>query len=170
METTAFEGFLLRQESETGNEIIFAGGEDFAVSYKEKVDGTKVYIAGDGQKLISGVTMFCETFPLQGAFDTWTDRLEEMAEGFAMQNLDGQLAVSLGKQDSSGELTAFVDATIDATLDIPREKIERHFPDTTFVSHKADKLVYEKEYDITWEVDNLENVVRIKSLSTNPER
>lgn len=46
METTAFEGILLRQESETGNEIIFAGGEDFAVSYEEKVDGTKVYIAG----------------------------------------------------------------------------------------------------------------------------
>lgn len=66
METTAFEGILLRQESETGNEIIFAGGEDFAVSYEGKVDGTKVYIAGDGQKLISGVTMFCETFPLHG--------------------------------------------------------------------------------------------------------
>lgn len=161
METTAFEGILLRQESETGNEIIFAGGEDFAVSYEEKVDGTKVYIAGDGQKLISGVTMFCETFPLQGAFDTWTDRLEEMAEGFAMQNLDGQLAYLEASKIAAGA-TAFVDATIDATLDNPREKIERHFPDTTFVSHKADKLVYEKEYDITWEVDDLKQLLESK--------
>ena len=61
--------------------------------------------------------MFCETFPLQGAFDTWTDRLEEMAEGFAMQNLDGQLAYLEASKIAAGA-TAFVDATIDATLDL----------------------------------------------------
>ena len=100
-------------------------------------------------------------FRFRVAFDTWTDRLEEMAEGFAMQNLDGQLAYLEASKIAAGA-TAFVDATIDATLDNPREKIERHFPDTTFVSHKADKLVYEKEYDITWEVDDLKQLLESK--------
>lgn len=162
METTAFEGTLLRQNSEEGNEILFVGGDDFSICYEENDNGVKVFVAGDGQKLVDGTAMFCETFPLQGSFDTWTDRLEEMAESFAMQNLDGQLAYleASGVKDGAA---AFVDAAIDATLDNPREKIEKYFPDTTFISYKSDELVYEKEYDISWEVDELKALLNAKA-------
>ena len=150
METTGYEGILLTESSSSGNEIIFAGGEEFSVSYEETSDGVKVYISGDGNLLESGIAMFCETFPLQNSFDTWVERLEEIAEGFSMQTLDGQLAYleASGRKDGA---TAYVDATLNER----REQIESYFQKTTFFGYKEDELIYEKEYDISWEVDEL---------------
>lgn len=158
METTAFEGMLLLQESVGGNEILFTGGTEFSIVYEEKEDGVKVFISGDKENLVLEIANFCETFPLQGVFDTWTDRLVEMAESFSMENLDGQLAYLEASGKKMGA-TAFVDARIDETFESPRKKIERYFPDTTFISYKADELVYEKEYDISWEVDDLRELL-----------
>lgn len=158
METTAFKGRLLSKESSKGNEIVFTGGTEFGISYEECAEGAKVEISGDGEHLLSGIVMLCETFPLQGNFETWTDRLVEMAESFAMENLDGQLAYLEAGEIKEGA-TAFVDPVIDAVLEHPREKIEHYFPETKFVSYKEDELIYAKEYDISWEVDDLKELL-----------
>lgn len=154
METTGYEGILLRECSLPGNEIIFVDGEEFSVSYEGTQNGVKVYISGNGEALESGIGMLCETFPLQGAFDTWADRLEEIAEGFAMQTLDGQLAYleASGKKEGAA-------AYVDATLNSRRDAVESCFPDTTFAGYKDDELIYEKEYDIAWEVDELREIL-----------
>ena len=48
---------------------------------------------------------------------------------------------------------------VDATLNSRRDAVESCFPDTTFAGYKDDELIYEKEYDIAWEVDELREIL-----------
>lgn len=156
MEVTAYEGILTREQSGLGNEIVFVESDICKMEYKEKSDGVQITIEGKGQELVTFISNMCQQFPLQGPFDTWTDTLLEMASGMMMKNLDGQLAYIDASDDR--DVTAYVDAEIETR----KEELKRHFPDVTFVNYKGDKKVYEKEYHIPWEVDELKEVLETK--------
>ena len=92
METTAYEGALIGDKEAKGNQIVFEEKEECGINWEE-VDGRiLVKVSGRGQKLLEFVADICEHFPMQGTFDTWTDRLKEIGTGLRMHTLDGQKA------------------------------------------------------------------------------
>lgn len=155
METTAYEGLLLDKDMEGGNRIIFEGGKDCNVSWEED-GGILVKISGQGQQLLDFVSELCGHFPMQGSFDTWTDRLKEIGSGFRMRSLDGQLAYAKAYADQGAE--AYVEPAVKSCLG----RLEKEFPDVRFFNYKDEKKEYEVEYDICWEVDDLKKVLEQK--------
>ena len=155
METTAYEGLLLDKDMEGGNRIIFEGGKDCNVSWEED-GGILVKISGQGQQLLDFVSELCGHFPMQGAFDTWTDRLKEIGSGFRMRSLDGQLAYAKAYADQGAE--AYVEPAVKSCLG----RLEKEFPAVRFFNYKDEKKEYEVEYDICWEVDDLKKVLEQK--------
>lgn len=155
METTAYEGLLLDKDMEGGNRIIFEGGKDCNVSWEED-GGILVKISGQGQQLLDFVSELCGHFPMQGSFDTWTDRLKEIGSGFRMRSLDGQLAYAKAYADQGAE--AYVEPAVKSCLG----RLEKEFPDVRFFNYKDEKKEYEAEYDICWEVDDLKKVLEQK--------
>ena len=155
METTAYEGLLLDKDMEGGNRIIFEGGKDCNVSWEED-GGILVKISGQGQQLLDFVSELCGHFPMQGAFDTWTDRLKEIGSGFRMRSLDGQLAYAKAYADQGAE--AYVEPAVKSCLG----RLGKEFPDVRFFNYKDEKKEYEVEYDICWEVDDLKKVLEQK--------
>lgn len=155
METTAYEGELLRRESGSGNEILFQEHEKCQIRWQEE-DGVKVTVTGRGEELIQFVSRLCGQFPSQGPFDTWTDRLKEIADGFGMKTLDGQLAYV--KAYAGAGASAYVDPEIDRR----RQQVETAFPGISFLNYKDEKKEYETEYDIRWEMEDLYDLLEQK--------
>lgn len=155
METTAYKGRLVSDE-EYGNCIVFKSAEECSIMQEEKEDGVRIVISGNGDELVDFAAAFCEHFPKQGCFDTWTDKLLEIAEGFRMQTLDGQLAALNTVGDA--EAVVFADPDVEAR----RDELEKAFPNASFVNYKDDELSYESEYDIEWEIDTLRRYLEDK--------
>lgn len=153
LETTSYEGILLQKEAGKGNVVVFEQAQTCSINYKEKEDGICITVAGNGLALESFVAKFCEQFPKQGSFDTWTDSMQEMIDAMSMRNLDGQLAYV--KSFAEKGATAFVSPEIEKW----RDDIQPEFPDITFTNYKSEKKIYEKEYDIPWEVDCLDELL-----------
>ncbi len=156
METTAYEGLLIDKEAEYGNQIIFEKSKECKVGWEEKDGSILVKISGQGQALLDFVSELCRYFPMQGAFDTWTDRLKEIGAGFRMRSLDGQLAYVKAYADRDAK--AYVDPAVQGCM----ERLKKEFPDIHFINYKDEKKEYEVEYDIRWEVDDLKEVLEQK--------
>ena len=152
MEVTAYSGRLLSCDLETeGNKVIVKRGSREEVTWQRNDDCITVVVQGRPDHLVEFVSRMCEKFPYQGQFDDWSDRLQEIGEAMRMNTLDGQMAYA-DAFASSGQ--AFVDPEIDMCPG-RRSEVEKAFPDFSFVSYKDEKKVYEKEYHLSWEVDDL---------------
>ncbi len=156
METTAYEGALIGDKEAKGNQIVFEEKEECGINWEE-VDGRiLVKVSGRGQKLLEFVADICEHFPMQGTFDTWTDRLKEIGTGLRMHTLDGQMAYV--KAYAGQGARAFVDPAAEEN----EAQLEKEFPGITFYNYKSEKKEYEVEYDIGWEVDDLRTLLENK--------
>ena len=153
METTAYEGLLLTDGECKGNVLMFEKAEKCSIKFLEKEDGIRITVAGSGKELETFSADFCEHFPMQGDFDTWTDYLQEIIDSMCMKNLDGQLAYT--KAFSKPGAKAYVSPEIENRY----EDIKAEFPEAAFINHKGMEMVYEKEYDIEWEVDVLHEIL-----------
>lgn len=153
METTAYEGMLLRRESGGGNEILFEEKDECGIWWQEEDGSVKVKVTGKGDELVRFISELCGQFPAQGPFDTWTDRLKEIGAGLMMKTLDGQLAYVKAYADNGA--TAYVDTDIDSR----RQPAETVFPEVSFLNYKDEKKEYETEYDISWEIDDLKDLL-----------
>lgn len=84
---------------------------------------------------------------------TLIDVVKEMLDAFDMRNLDGQLAYAKDvSKIYNGEITAYVSPEIDfksKNIDYVNDK----FANIEFKNHKGLKPIYEKNYDLKWEVD-----------------
>ena len=154
MEVTAFEGTLLTDKLEKGNAVIFEEAEQCSVRYEVEKEGVRVYISGSGEELIHFSSEFCSKFPYQNGFDTWKDYLQEMIDSMCMKNLDGQFAYA--------KAYAQKDDLVLASPEISKTNadLKKEFPEILFENHKDGVKVYEKEYDLSWEIDDLYNVVQ----------
>lgn len=147
METTAYAGILLRSETGSGNELIFEEADTCSIRYERKEDGVRVIVAGSGEALELFAADFCMNFPAQGSFDTWTDHMQEIIDSMSMKNLDGQLAYA--KVYAKPQAEVYCSPEIE-TFD---KSLEAEFPEVRFTNFKSTEEVYEKEYDIPWEMD-----------------
>lgn len=150
METTAFEGPITAPEGSDGNLLIFKKGDTCGLKLEQSGNNLHVILSGSGKELLEFSTYLCEHFPLLKEGRTWTDELLCMADSFSLENLDGQLTAlkefSLAGKEAD---TAFVSPEIDMF----RETAEKEFPHISFKNHKEGKKVWEKTWDIPWEVD-----------------
>ncbi|WP_461810677.1 M14 family metallopeptidase [Faecalimonas sp.] len=160
METTGYEGPIVADESYIGNVFMIEESEKCEVRLEKQEQRTVVYVTGKGEDLERFSSWICEKFPLLPNAERWTDRLMELTDSFAMKNLDGQLSYLKAFQEELGDsVTAYVSPEI-----IPVEKeVQKEFPNVTFENYKGMKKVYEKEYDIPWEVDVCKKILASKA-------
>lgn len=155
METTAYEGEIVTSEAYEGPGVYFVGGTDCEL---ELVDVEKGHVAlhGSGAELEEFVTHICETFPILAEGRTWSEALQEVIDIFCMKSLDGQLVYLEMNQDVLGEVTEAYVTPGDAGI----RKARIDYPDVTFESVKSLKPIYEDSYDIPWEVDVFQDILK----------
>lgn len=158
METTAYEGLLLTDKEGEGSAVVFEEAQDCSVRLEKKEKGIRIVVSGNGERLEAFVSDFCEHFPLQGEFDTWTDYLQEMTDSMCMMNLDGQLAYAKAYAAPGGSV--FASPEIEDKMKNNKKVLQDEFPDISFTNYKSTVKVYEKEYDIPWEADVLREIIR----------
>lgn len=159
METTGYEGTIVADESYTGNAFVIEEGDECRVRFDKQDHRTIVYLSGKGKELEVFSAWLCEKFPLLPNAERWTDRLMELTDSFSMKNLDGQLSYLKAFQKELGDsVTAYVSPEISSV----KKGIEKEFPNVLFENYKGMKKVYEKEYDIPWEVDVCKEILESK--------
>ena len=163
METTAYEGPIIADESWDGNLIVFEPDHDCSMELIEDGERFIVRICGKGEELEKFSSYICENFPLLPEGRTWIDQLQEMTESFSMRNLDGQLSyLKAYEKELEGNITAYVSPRIDRMLD----KVSPQFSKVKFINHKGLKKIYEKTYDILWEVDVFKDILEKRVYAT----
>ena len=155
METTAYEGRILRTSNYEGNSFVFENRGEAKLTFEETEQYMKVHVWGTGTELERFSAILCEKFPKVDAWRTWREALLDMVEDFAMKNPDGQLAYLKAFQTDDALYEAYVSPEMK-----PEQK--NKFDNVIFQNYKAGKTVYEKEYDIPWEVDSFRKIMQEK--------
>lgn len=159
METTAYEGPIIADENWKGNLIVFEADHTCGMELIEDKDRFIVRIHGQGKELEKFSAYICENFPLLPEGRTWVEQLQVMTESFSMRNLDGQLAyLKAYEEELEGDISAYFSPRIDRVLG----KVSSEFPKVKFINHREPKKVYEKTYDIPWEVDVFKYILKEK--------
>lgn len=158
METTGFTGDLLAEPGYEGPAVLFEDG-DFPEAVLAGKD--RVVVRGRGQKLVDFTSALCEIFPQAGGWRNWREVLMDMADDMILRRPDGQLAAlkMLRDQDKTGG-----PFTVSASPEMT-DRQRSHFPGTEFRNYKEGRVVYEKKYELPWEVDTFENLFRTKVLA-----
>ncbi len=150
METTGFEGSLLADKDYRGNILYLKEADETALEFIEEDSRIIVQLSGRGRELLDFTSHICETFPLLANGRNWIEEIKEMTDSFAMRNLDGQLAyLNLYEDKLEGDIEAYFSPKVESKLEL----LKKNFPRVNFHNHKSLKKVYEKSYDIPWEVD-----------------
>ncbi|HLR20986.1 MAG TPA: M14 family metallopeptidase [Tissierellaceae bacterium] len=159
METTAFEGQIIAEEDWAGNILRFNKDKNCGMKLIKENNRTIIQIKGEGKEIEDFSAKVCETFPLLPNSKTWIDKLQDMTDSFAMRDLDGQLSyLKAYKNELEGSITGYMSPEIEERLD----NIEEEFPNIDFKNHKSLKKIYEKSYDIPWEVDVFKDILNKK--------
>lgn len=162
METTAFEGPIIADDNWMGNLIVFEEEKECGMELIERGEVKIVRIYGQGEDLEKFSSHICESFPLLPESRRWIDQLQDMTDSFVMNNLDGQLAyLKAYEKGLEGSITAYMSPEIEKRL----KEIQPIFPQVEFKNHKSKKKIYEKNYDIPWEVDIFKNILEEKVYS-----
>lgn len=147
METTSYCGKLVADGAYDGNVLVFEEGEEPELWIEEGTEAVRMHLKGKGEKLVVFVAEICNTFPQLNVMRTWRDALMEMTDDFVLRGADGQLAalqVASGKTKKRCTLYGAPDIT---------EEQKSHFKESVFYNYKSGKEMYDKTYDLPWEVD-----------------
>jgi len=159
METTAFDGSILADEGWRGNLLVFEEDCECGLELLESNEREIVRVYGKDEELERFSAYVCEHLPLLSEGRTWVNLLQDMTDSFLMKNLDGQLAhIKTYEQNLEGGITAYVSPEIQESLN----KIQPIFPNVEFKNHKSAKKIYDKVYDIPWEVDVFKKILEEK--------
>ncbi len=154
METTGYEGSIVAEEGYAGNAVVFEAAEQTEMVLEERDGIVRVHLRGTGAELEEFTARICETFPQVNGMRAWRDVLLDMADDFCMRNADGQLAyLAANKAEHPGQYEVY------GTPEMTKEQQE-HFSDTTFYNYKSGRKVYEKTYELPWEVDTFEDILK----------
>lgn len=151
MDTTAYEGPILAETDWEGKVIEFIPGEVCRLTWEEGT-GCRVLIEGDGEDLVELMAQMCTRFPEAGPGTPWIQLLQQMTDSLALRDLDGQLAKVRALQKQGLD-----DLQVSASSELRSrvQETERDFPGVTFVDHKAPRSLWEQSVDLTWEVQDL---------------
>ena len=156
METTAYEGKILADETYQGNAIVFEDAKSAEMAVEQEENAVRLYVRGRGEELEKLSALVCEKFPVVDAWRSWRDVLMDMADDFALRNADGQLAyLSAYEQTEPGAYELYGSPEI-------TDQQKEQFPDSVFYNYKSGRKVYEKVYELPWEVDTFTQVLEEK--------
>ena len=153
MEMTEINTNIIADENSDGNLLKFVDSDETKIEIVEREDKNIVIVSGRGEKLEKFSSYICQNLPIILNGKTLIDVVKEMLDAFDMRNLDGQLAYAKDvSKIYNGEITAYVSPEIDfksKNIDYVNDK----FANIEFKNHKGLKPIYEKNYDLKWEVD-----------------
>lgn len=153
MEMTEINTNIIADENSDGNLLKFVDSDETKIEIVEKEDKNIVIVSGRGEKLEKFSSYICQNLSIILNGKTLIDVVKEMLDAFDMRNLDGQLAYAKDvSKIYNGEITAYVSPEIDfksKNIDYVNDK----FANIEFKNHKGLKPIYEKNYDLKWEVD-----------------
>ncbi|SCY76560.1 M14 family metallopeptidase [Alkaliphilus peptidifermentans] len=159
METTAYEGPIIAEDSWNGNLLVFEKNNECGMEFIEKDKRKIIRIFGQDQELEKFSADICQCFPLLSDGRTWVEQLKDMTDSLVMKDLDGQLSyLRAYEKELEGVITAYVSPKIEEAIN----NIQPIFPKVEFKNHKGKKKIYEKIYDIPWEVDVFKDILREK--------
>lgn len=155
METTSYEGGILGAEGYEGNAVVFSGSEQAEVTLEELPDAVRVHIKGSGRELLELTGLICEKFPLtDGVWKNWRDVLLDLTDDFTMRGADGQLAyLHTFDKEKKKKVELFGSPEIN-------EEQKGYFAERDIYNYKSGRKIYEKTYELPWEVDIFEQVLR----------
>ncbi|XCP84132.1 hypothetical protein ABXS75_13780 [Roseburia hominis] len=157
METTAYEGRLVADEGYCGNAVVLEYAKCTELALVETKDAVHAVMQGEGKDLEAFSAQICEKFPKMGEWKTWRDILMEMTDDFILRGADGQLAyLAAWEEENPGGV-----CEVYGSPEITKEQKE-HFPEHVFHNYKSGKKIYEKIYELPWEVENFEQILEEK--------
>lgn len=166
METTGINGPIIAEKGAGGNLIVFDGEcqeeELSAAMYLErKEDAVLVHIQGSGANLEAFTAELCNSFPRVDSFRSLTDVMMDLTDDMIFRGADGQMAYLKAccdrerKTEENGKLEAL---TLYGSPRITGQQMEA-FPEVTYLNYKSGRKVYEKRYELPWEVEVLEKIL-----------
>lgn len=154
METTAYEGAILAPKEYSGNAVVFSFAEQAEITYQEIDGAVQVQIRGGGEELLNLSSLLCEKFPLADSiWKNWRDVLLDWTDDFAMRGADGQLAHLLAASGGKDAPALYGSPEIS-------EEQKSFFKGAKIYNHKSGRKIYEKNYELPWEVDIFEQVLK----------
>lgn len=122
-------------------------------------DNVNITVNGSGHELVNFITKICSHYPMAGNENHVVDFVDVMRESFAMKNLDGQLSyLEANKEKINSNTTCYFSPDVQKNY----EKLKAAYPEVEFKKHIDFESVYEKEFDIPWEVDKAKDILREK--------
>lgn len=159
METTAYDGPITAEDGWNGNRIVFQKGSECAVELIEDIGSIIILVSGEGEDLVKFSSQICENFPLLPDGRTWINHLQNITDSFSMKNLDGQLIyLKAYERELEGHVTAYVSPSNHKRI----SEIQTVFPLVEFKNHKEGIEIYEKSFDIPWEVNVFNRILQQK--------
>lgn len=154
METTAYDGPVTAQKGYRGNAFVLEDAERTELLFCEEGEAVQVILRGHGKELVDFSVFLCEQFPTAAGWRNWRDVLMDMTDDAVFRSADGQVAAldAAVRENASGRYTLYGAPEI-------TEDQKKRFPDVEFFCHKAGKKVYEKVYELPWEVDTFEGIL-----------
>lgn len=164
MELTAFHGPVTGDENEPGNKVLFRRRPECRMHIETRGEESCLIVEGEGKDLADFMNRFCQTFPYVDRQKSWADALQEMAEGFALRNINGQLAYGVALTEREQRpLKVYGSYALDKQTE---DKLHQIYPKVQFCSAKEKKEVYKRVYDLPWEVDEFRDLLNQRVYPT----
>lgn len=153
METTGYEGRIVAEKGYKGNAVVFEKAEKTEMVLEEQGEAVRIHIRGNGKELEEFSAALCDSFPNIDGWRTWRDALMDMTDDFILRGADGQVAcLAALKEEQPGDYEVYGSPEITAEQ-------KRSYPDVDFKNYKSGRKVYEKVYELPWEVDTFEDIL-----------
>lgn len=157
MEVTKCQSGLLAKSDYKGNSIIFEKGEKSEISMFQ--DEFKHIRISCGKDIVKFICDILNKFPYLSYGFSWEKYMRELKNSFSLKNLDGQLAFAKSISDSE---KASLRVYCEPSCQNLGSEIQRLIPNAEFINYKGLKEAYTQEFDIPWEKDVFENILREK--------
>lgn len=154
METTAYQAGIVAEDSYQGVALWIEESEGCELVWKEEKEGQNLYLRGKGKELEDFSTYICNCFPKLSEGHTWISLLQNMTDSFCMNHPDGQLAYAALECSEQELYKAYVSPELDI------ERAAKQFPNVEFRNYKGMIPVYERTYDVKWEVDHFKSILK----------
>lgn len=154
METTAYELPLFTARKPGGSFIQFTGKGFPRMRLGEEGGNQVIFIDGEGPKLLTFMTQFCNQFPVQSPGFSLAHYMQDLVKAAALKNGDGQLAL-LEMTEGEGKRECFVYPE----LFKEKEKLEALYPNAGLHSVQELVPVWEQETEFPWEVELLKELL-----------
>ena len=156
METTGYKGTITADAAYTGNRLVLEKAEQTELVREKEGESVKVSLRGDGEELIAFTSRLCMEFPQINGQRSWKDLLMDMVDDFVLRSADGQLAALKAMQkEQTGEYEVYGSPLWNDTQ-------KKEAGDAKVYNYKSGQKMYEKVYELPWEVEVFEKLLEEK--------